>query len=82
MVSWATNLQPTGSTSVNLDTIISENLTKFSDLEIISQKLKQKGYYSTLMQNLLKIFKEESEFTLKELEKIANERGEEIDLVE
>jgi len=34
------------------------------------------------MQNLLQIFKEESEFTLQELEKIASERGEEIDLVE
>jgi hypothetical protein len=50
--------------NLNLDSLISEDLTKYSDLEIISQKLRQKGYYSSIMQLLLKIFKEESEFTL------------------
>jgi len=49
---------------------------------IILQKLKDKGYYLELMDIFLRIFKEESEFTIEELEKIASKKNEEIDLLE
>ena len=68
--------------NINIDQIINEDLTKYSDLTIITQKIKQKGYYSELMQLFLKIFKEESEFTLQELDKIARDRDEDIDFLE
>lgn len=66
----------------NIDDLVNDELSKFSDMNIILQKLQEKGYYSQLMEIFLKIFKEESEFTLSELEKIARQKPHEIDLLE
>lgn len=66
----------------NLNELIEEEISKFSDLEIIAKKIRTKGYYHEIRDLLLRIFTEETEFTIQELTKISQTRNEEIDLME
>lgn len=59
-----------------------EEVSKYQDLQIITDKIKQKGFYDKILQILLQMFKEESIFTFTELEKILTKQGEEDDILE
>ena len=66
----------------NINELIDEDITKFSDMGVIAKKMKKKGYFQEIKQLLLKIFTEETEFTIQELSKISEAQSEEIDLME
>lgn len=50
--------------------MISEEVSKYHDLQIITEKIKKKGFYDQILKILMEMFKEESIFTFTELEKI------------
>lgn len=61
---------------------MTDEVSKYQDLEIITEKIKQKGYYDKMLQILLQLFREESIFTFTELEKILSQTGDEADILE
>jgi len=62
--------------------MISDDMSKYHDLQIITEKIKQKGYYDQMLKVLMQLFREESIFTVSELKKIMGGQGGEEALLE
>lgn len=62
--------------------MISEEVSKYHDLQIITDKIRKKGFYDQLIKILMQMFKEESVFTFTELEKILKDQSGETNLFE
>lgn len=62
--------------------LVSEEVSKYQDLQMITEKLKSKGYYDRVLEVLLELFKEEAIFTHSELDKILTPKGEQAELME
>lgn len=67
---------PLDPTQPTLDTLLSSDISKYHDLQVISEKIKSKGYYQSLLDLFLTIFREESLFTHSQLSQILGDRGE------
>lgn len=62
--------------------LVSEEVSKYQDLHMITDKLKNKGYYDRILEVLLELFKEEAIFTHTELDRILSIKGEQAELME
>lgn len=62
--------------------LVSEEVSKYQDLHMITEKLKSKGYYDRILEVLLELFKEEAIFTHTELDRILSIKGEQSELME
>ncbi len=62
--------------------MITEEVSKYHDLQIITDKIRKKGFYDQLIKILMQMFKEESIFTFTELEKILKDQSGETNLFE
>ena len=62
--------------------MITEEVSKYHDLQIITEKIKKKGHYDALLKVLMDMFKDECVFTFTELEKILNGTPGEVNLFE
>lgn len=62
--------------------MINEEVSKYHDLQIITEKIKRRGFYDQILEVLMTMFKEESVFTYSELEKILRQQQDEGSIFE
>jgi hypothetical protein len=65
-----------------ITSLVSEEVSKYQDLQMITEKLKNKGYYNRVLEVLLDLFKEEATFTHTELDRILTPKGEQDQIIE
>lgn len=62
--------------------MINEEVSKYHDLQIITEKIKKRGFYDQILEVLMTMFREESRFTFTELEKILKAQNDEGSIFE
>lgn len=62
--------------------MINEEVSKYHDLQIITEKIKQRGFYDQILEVLMTMFREESRFTFTELERILKSQNDEASIFE
>lgn len=62
--------------------MINEEVSKYHDLQIITEKIKKRGFYDQLLETLMTMFREESNFTFTELDKILKVQNDEGSIFE
>lgn len=62
--------------------MINEEVSKYHDLQIITEKIKRRGFYDQILEVLMTMFKEECVFTYSELEKILRQQQDEGSIFE
>lgn len=66
----------------NLEHMINEEVSKYHDLQIITEKIKKRGFYDQILEALMMMFKEECVFTYTELERILKQQNDEGSIFE
>jgi hypothetical protein len=66
----------------NLEHMINEEVSKYHDLQIITEKIKKRGFYDQILEALMMMFKEECVFTYTELERILKQQDDEGSIFE
>lgn len=62
--------------------MINEEVNKYHDLQIITEKIKKRGFYDQILEVLMMMFREESKFTFTELERILKAQNDEGSIFE
>lgn len=62
--------------------MINEEVSKYHDLQIITEKIRERGFYDQLLETLMGMFREECVFTYTELERILKQQNDEGSIFE